>query len=148
MNYVDWCRTNGTPAMGNNKFGALVYAKYSKYTPKNTMSHMLMKRVWKNLKFIGANTSNEVSPVELFFKEHVQVCVEDGIFIEKGELYEKYKEWTKRNSCCPLNTARFAQFVFLKYSSVTPKNTCMAYKDRPTKRIWRNLKYVNQETNP
>lgn len=49
--YRKWCYVNGNAKMANNKFGTAVYQKYSKYTPKNTMSHILMKRVWKNLKY-------------------------------------------------------------------------------------------------
>jgi putative DNA primase/helicase len=50
--YCDWAFKNGYGKMGNNKFGSMVYQKYSKYTPKNTMSHVLMKRVWKNIRYI------------------------------------------------------------------------------------------------
>lgn len=52
--YCQWCRTNGNAPMANNKFGATVYGKYGKYTPKDTKSATgSYKRVWKNLKYIG-----------------------------------------------------------------------------------------------
>lgn len=51
IKYVDWCKTNGNAAMANNKFGATVYSKYSKYTPKTTSNAQTGKRVWKNLKY-------------------------------------------------------------------------------------------------
>lgn len=51
--YCDWCVANGNAKMANNKFGATVFAKYAKFTPKNTMCHISGKRVWKNLRFIG-----------------------------------------------------------------------------------------------
>lgn len=61
--YQDWCAINGNSPLANNKFGAMVYRKYSKFTPRNTMSHRLMKRVWKNLKLINHNevTDQEIS---------------------------------------------------------------------------------------
>lgn len=52
--YKSWCVENGNSPMANNKFGGMVYDKYSKFTPKNTMSHKLMKRVWRNLRYINA----------------------------------------------------------------------------------------------
>lgn len=59
-NYCDWAFKNGYGKMGNNKFGTMVYQKYSKYTPKNTMSHTLMKRVWKNIRYIK---NKELEPI-------------------------------------------------------------------------------------
>jgi P4 family phage/plasmid primase-like protien len=50
--YIEWCIKNGHGKMGNNRFGHMVYQKYSKYTPKNTMVHGIMKRVWKNIKYV------------------------------------------------------------------------------------------------
>ncbi len=66
--YCEWCRSNGNAPMANNKFGSVVYAKYSKYTPKNTMNHMTMKRVWKNLKLIDVNAI-QGEPIE--WKERI-----------------------------------------------------------------------------
>lgn len=57
--YKEWCVSNGNAPMANNKFGQTVYLKYSKYTPKNTMSHRLMKRVWKNLRYINGPQEGE-----------------------------------------------------------------------------------------
>lgn len=50
--YDEWCRSNGNHPMAANRFSQSVQQKYSKITPKNTMSHTLMKRVWKNLRYI------------------------------------------------------------------------------------------------
>lgn len=86
------------------------------------------------------------SQLEEFLREHVQICVEDGVYIEKGELYERYCQWAKKRGHYPVHPPRFSQYVYLKYSSVTPKNARMVYDDKPEKRIWRNLKFVAQET--
>lgn len=48
--YKRWCIENGNAAMANNKFGATVFAKYSKFTPKSTTDNATGKRVWRNLK--------------------------------------------------------------------------------------------------
>lgn len=62
MKYKNWCIDNGNAPMANNKFGATVYAKYSKYTPKTTSNAATGKRVWKNLRWINAPFKGE--PIE------------------------------------------------------------------------------------
>jgi len=57
--YKKWCIDNGNASMAKNKFGSVVYNKYSKYTPKNTMNHSTMKRIWKNLKLISDKPAGE-----------------------------------------------------------------------------------------
>lgn len=60
IRYCDWCKVNGNAPLANNKFGSMVYAKYSKYTPKDVKSiNGTYKRVWKNLKFINEVISKE-----------------------------------------------------------------------------------------
>lgn len=51
--YIIWCKLNGNAPMANNKFGSLVFTKYSKYTPKRTTSAITGNRVWKNMKWIN-----------------------------------------------------------------------------------------------
>lgn len=57
--YCEWCRKNGNAPMAQNKFSTTTYAKYMKYTPKNTSSHITGKRTWKNLKYIEHHTKKE-----------------------------------------------------------------------------------------
>jgi putative DNA primase/helicase len=61
--YTAWCKANGNVAMANNKFGSTVYAKYSKFTPKDTKSSTgNFRRVWKNLRFV--NQDIRLEPIQ------------------------------------------------------------------------------------
>lgn len=51
--YKRWCVENGNAPMANNKFGATVFAKYSKFTPKTTSDSRTGRRIWRNLKLIN-----------------------------------------------------------------------------------------------
>lgn len=63
--YCEWSFKNGYGKMGNNKFGAMVFQKYAMYTPKNTMSHVLMKRIWKNIKYVDNKEIVNKEEIEL-----------------------------------------------------------------------------------
>lgn len=78
----------------------------------------------------------ESNPVEMFFEEQIEGYVDDNIFIEKGELYERYKAWAHNGQHYVLNSARFSQSVQRKFNKFTPKNTRFGGK-----RIWKNLRY-------
>lgn len=79
----------------------------------------------------------ESNPVELFFKEHIEINMEKEV--EKGPLYEKYKEWSKLNQQFVLSAAKFSYAVYRKYAKTTFKDT----KSKMTnKRVWKNLEYV------
>lgn len=84
----------------------------------------------------------ESNYVEIFFRNHINVKVADGIYIEKGELYEIYKKWSQENGQNPLTAAKFSQAVFRKYSKVTPKNT---HSKITGKRQWNNLVYIENK---
>lgn len=79
----------------------------------------------------------ENNPIEVFFKEHIEVAHDEEI--EKGYLYEKYKTWCDISKIYPLSTARFAACVYKKYISYTPKDTS---NSQTRKRVWRNLRYL------
>lgn len=82
----------------------------------------------------------ESNPTEIFFKDHVVIDVADGTEIEKGELFNQYIKWCNANIQYKLSSVKFAQVVYRKYSSYTPKNV----KNHMTqKRIWRNIRLVN-----
>lgn len=114
---------------------------------------LLPERVEK-LKKIGLEKKAEISgdqeyvdhkskQLELFINNHIEVDLTGNAYITKGELYERYKEWAKKNQNYIWNSARFSQAVFKKFSKVTPQNT----KDPVTyKRIWRNLKFVDSKS--
>ena len=80
----------------------------------------------------------ESNPVEVFFKEHIIADHNSNSYIQKGELYEKYRQWSiQMNQPYALSAIRFSQAVYRKYSKYTPKNS----KDVIGERVWRNLKY-------
>lgn len=84
---------------------------------------------------------NENNPVNLFFDEHIETVI--GSEIEKGDLYEKYKEWCSLTKNFTLSSARFSSCLFKKYHKFTPKDT----KNMETfKRIWRNIRYIGFKT--
>lgn len=83
----------------------------------------------------------ESNPTEQFFRDYVMVQVGDGVFLDRTELYEKYKAWSQQNNHGFLSSTRFNKAVFTKYCRVTDKNI----QDRKSgRRIWRNLAYKNQ----
>ena len=83
---------------------------------------------------------DENNPVNGFFKDHIEIDVSDGIYIEKAELYKRYKEWSGDKEEYKLSNTVFARCVYKKYFKVTPKNTRL--NDGKRAWIWRNIKYV------
>lgn len=84
----------------------------------------------------------ESNPVEIFFDEQLEGFVGDNVYLEKGELYERYKTWAHNGQHYVLNSARFSQAVQRKFNKFTPKNTRFGGK-----RIWKNLRYKDNVLN-
>ena len=82
------------------------------------------------------------NPTNIFFEDHVEIEIGDHVHIEKGVLYEYYKAWAMKSGHGYLTLARFSEAVYKKFSKVTPKTTNLVATG---KRIWRNLKYVEQK---
>lgn len=85
----------------------------------------------------------ESNPVELFFQEFIIPDVSGPYSIEKNELYKKYVEWCQLNGNGALSAMKFGISVYQKYSKFTPKKSQSSITG---KRIWRNLKYIEQKT--
>ena len=106
-----------------------------------------LKRLTKRSKFEELNFMKEAiqeledenNPSNLFFEENIEVVLSDDVYIEKGELFEKYKEWCEKTKNYTLTKARFAVAVYKKYHKETPKNARLPENG---KRIWRNIRYV------
>lgn len=80
----------------------------------------------------------ESNPVEVFFKEHIEIDMESNCYIEKGDLYEKYRQWAiKVNQQYSLSAIKFGQAVYRKYARYTDKS----YRNPHGNHAWRNLKY-------
>lgn len=86
---------------------------------------------------------DENNPVNIFFKERIEKCFDEEI--EKGFLYDKYKEWCFETKNYTLNKARFAACIYKKYHKETPKDT---QNLSTRKRIWRNIKYIDIKSLP
>jgi len=82
---------------------------------------------------------DENNPTNLFFEEFVEVDVSGDIYIEKSELFEKYKQWCTKNEQYNLSHLRFSACVFKKFHKSTPKDSRLANNGR---RIWKNIRYV------
>lgn len=85
---------------------------------------------------------DENNPSNLFFKEHIEII--KGTEIEKGELYEKYKQWSEKNKQYPLSNARFSMALYKKYHAHTPKDT---NNNITNKRVWKNIQFVHFKNN-
>ena len=82
------------------------------------------------------------NPSNIFFEDHIEIEIGDHVYIEKGELYDKYKTWSMKSGHGYLTLARFSEAVYKKFNKVTPKTTSIPSTG---KRIWRNLKYVEHK---
>lgn len=76
------------------------------------------------------------NPSNIFFRDHVEICI--GSEITKGELFDKYRQWSEDNKQYTLSAAHFSVAVFKQFHKQTPKNCA-----NNGKRIWRNIKYVH-----
>lgn len=76
------------------------------------------------------------NPSNLFFMDHIEIDMNG--WIEKGDLYVKYKQWSEENKQYTLPSAMFSVAVYKQFHKQTPKK---AHLDNG-KRVWRNLKYV------
>lgn len=83
------------------------------------------------------------NPCNIFFREHIEI--EFNTYIEKEELYDKYKKWAETNKQYPLTGVVFSRNLYKKYHKETPKDTRLNEGLRP--RIWRNIKYVHFKSN-
>lgn len=81
---------------------------------------------------------NENNPTNVFFEEHIEI--EFDSYVEKGDLFNKYKLWCEKNKTYNLSAGIFSKCVFKKYHKHTPRTTSLPGSG---KRIWRNIKYVD-----
>lgn len=81
------------------------------------------------------------NPVNNFLNDHIEINM--SYYIEKGDLYNKYVNWSEFNKHKALPHNRFSSCVFNKFN----KSTFKDIQDPDThKRIWKNLKYVEYKT--
>lgn len=80
---------------------------------------------------------NENNPTNLFFDEHIEISM--GSFLEKGDLYKKYTQWSEDTKNYALSENRFSNSLYKKFSCQTPKNARLETGGR---RIWKNLRYT------
>ena len=57
--YKVWCKETENWTLSAAKFSSCVFAKYGKYTPKNTNNVVTNKRVWRNLRYIDGHEQQQ-----------------------------------------------------------------------------------------
>lgn len=77
------------------------------------------------------------NPINTFFDEHIEVVL--GAEIEKGILYELFKQWAEKTKTYQLSKNRFGMALYRKYHKHTLKNSS---NPETFKRVWKNLQYV------
>lgn len=87
---------------------------------------------------------NENNPSNLFFDEHIEI--EFDSYIEKKDLFEKYKSWCILTKNFTLSKERFASCVYKRFHKETPKDARYSEGLRP--RIWKNIRYVHFKQAP
>lgn len=94
------------------------------------IKHDFMKDAIKDLE-------NENTPSNYFFEEHIEIYM--GGEIEKGDLFDKYKDWCDKSKHLALSTSRFSIAVYKRFQLQTSKK---AQNKDTGKRVWKNIKYV------
>lgn len=82
---------------------------------------------------------DENNPINSFFDEHIEIEILENTYIEKAELFQKYKNWCEKNKQYNLSHIRFSNCLHKKYRKETPKDARLSNNGS---RIWRNIKYV------
>lgn len=82
------------------------------------------------------------NPINLFMEEHLEKYI--GSHIEKGDLYNKYKQWANETNNFPLSLARFSTCIYKKFNKETPKDARLT----GGKRVWRNIRYIDFKSQP
>jgi phage/plasmid-associated DNA primase len=83
---------------------------------------------------------DENNPVNVFFNDHLVVDTAPMTYIEKGSLYDLYKDWSQKTHNYTLSAARFSSCVFRRFHKHTPKQ---CFHQETKKRIWRNIRYIS-----
>lgn len=82
------------------------------------------------------------NPIDVFLREHIQVELNNGTFTLKSDLFQYFQSWCTKNEIKAISAIRFSQCVYRKFSQFTEKKSQDIHSG---KRIWRNLKYVEQK---
>lgn len=81
-----------------------------------------------------AELENENNPSNLFIDEFIEISSNHEI--EKGELYNKYKNWCHETNNFTLSQSRFASCVFKRFHKESPKDS---RNSETKKRVWKNI---------
>ena len=79
---------------------------------------------------------DESNPIDVFFRETIEVDKLQKEYIVKQDLYTKYLDWCKNNGNSPMSNIKFGKAVFQKYNKITEKNGQI----HGGIRVWRGLK--------
>ncbi len=84
---------------------------------------------------------DENNPVNEFFKEFIEVEMSGNSYIEKTDLFKKYKQWCIDNKQFNLSNIRFSICLHKKFHKETPKISRLSNNGAL---IWRNLRYIQK----
>lgn len=87
---------------------------------------------------------DESNPIDVFFRETIEVDIHKRDYVIKLELYNKYCEWCRTGGNAPMSSIKFGKAVYQKYGRITEKNSQLNTGER----IWRNLKYKSTVPTP
>ena len=87
---------------------------------------------------------DESNPIDVFFRETIEVTKEYDSYIAKPELYNKYLDWCRNNGNSPMSNIKFGKAVFQKYSRITEKDSRLHTGER----VWRSLRLKDNTPTP
>ena len=84
---------------------------------------------------------DENNPAYIFFREHIETDVSDGIYIEKSDLFRRFIDWCIKNEQKKLTHIIFSRCVIKKFIKFVDKDSRLTGNGA---RIWRNIRYVER----
>lgn len=87
---------------------------------------------------------DESNPIDVFFRETIEVTNDFNSYIAKPELYNKYLDWCRNNGNAPMSNIKFGKAVFQKYNRITEKDSRLDSGPR----VWRKLRLKTNEPQP
>ncbi len=85
---------------------------------------------------------DENNPCNLFFREHIEVDLSEGTYIEKSELFRKFIDWCVKYEQKRLSHITFSRSLIKKFSKYVDKDSRLTGNGA---RIWRNIRYVDNK---
>ena len=85
---------------------------------------------------------DENNPAYIFFREHIETDLSDGVYTEKSDLFSKFINWCIKNEQKKLTHITFSRCVIKKFIKLVDKDSRLTGNGA---RIWRNIRYVDKK---